>query len=211
MFNNTIIPLSNQTLIHIVQVSDPYTPWLVIATFILAGCTIFGILLSNKRTKESVELTRAEMSVSLRPWIGVIDIQAEAYLFEDGSVENYEAVQNMITKGKSLRGKIKNVSMDILIKNVGTLPAKDVQYRLLLSDKTITRTEVESAKITDKAVLLPGEKDHTGYDIGLKQFDSRITYYVGICVEYDVNKRMEHSGKIWELSGNTRKIIEDWI
>ena len=34
------------------------------------GIALFGIFLTNKRTKESIGLTRKELSVRLSPWIG---------------------------------------------------------------------------------------------------------------------------------------------
>lgn len=50
---DSIIQVANGTHQIIIQVSDPNTVGLVIATLIIAGVTFFGILLSNKRTRES--------------------------------------------------------------------------------------------------------------------------------------------------------------
>jgi len=108
------IQIPNGTNQVIIQVGDPNTVWLVVATLIIAGVTFFGILLSNKRTRESIELSEKELKSRMIPLL------------------QFENTNANLTTHKEQR----IVRLTAVLRNAGIVPARKIIYRAFESNNT---------------------------------------------------------------------------
>jgi len=130
------LTISNQTSNTVTLQSDPYTFWLVIGTFAIAVFTLLGILLSNRRTKESIDLTRKEMEARLKPILQVLN----------------PTLSNMTDKSPQY------TKFKCDVKNIGKSPASDYSsyYFDYLEKPTIKELIRDEVKIKKQKRLSEG-------------------------------------------------------
>ena len=154
-------------------------------------------------------VTKKDISSRLRPWIAPVGVKAALLKFPDGRIIEYEDIsRNAYPYDK----KPETVIMKITIKNVGSIPASKIDYRLLKSEKEITREEIEKVKISkQEGFILPNETSSINYEVPLQKFEKE-QYYLAILIVYKVNdKSISKVGKIWKIKGNSRELVIDWI
>ena len=137
-----IIQIQNGTHQIIVQVSDPNTIWLVIATSIIAGVTFFGILLSNKRTRESNERAEIEFKVRMKP----IFVFVNPKVFWSGAEPNVKA----------------RMGFTCLIRNDGVLSARKINVKIIQTNNTKIEDVIKEFPSNLRSIQInPIPRNHT--------------------------------------------------
>jgi len=127
----------------------------VIIASVAVLITFVGILLADKRTRESNELTRMELNSRLRPWIKIEDITQEFVQFKNG---------NTISWGKWTDNVSKYPVPKIVvygghIENVGLIPTKEAMLFSIEQKNQFTKKDLVGRTQKDKEfVLMPSEK-----------------------------------------------------
>jgi hypothetical protein len=205
------VQIPNATKEITTQVSDPNTFWLVLVTLILAGITFFGILLANKRTRESIELTKKELDSKIRAWLRIEFLEpSHVILKDDSAIPQDEYWRNM---GK-YTSPIVAYDYQTEVTNIGSLPAMNVRGKFLESFNKFSRDEFENYDKSNPLPLMPGESFPKVVTISKETYEKSATtpYYIGLLVEYNLDdKTIAKVGKIWQLKENLTSIIDSWI
>ena len=169
----------------------------------------FGIFLSDKRTRESNELTRTDLRTRLRPWIKIEDITIEFIKFADGTtvkwnryIENTSAYKNpvIIIYGSHLE-------------NIGQAPATNVKFYFIESDTKFTKENLMTAKDKwDDFALMPSERRYVSTNVPHEIWKNSENehYYIGYRCDYEVDRKMNTTAKIWEIEGSLARVADTW-
>lgn len=205
------VQIPNATKEIVIQVSDPNTFWLVFVTLILAGITFFGILLSNKRTKESNDLLLKQIQIKVRPWITFPEPMPIFVILENRSVPYEKYALNPTEYGSD----ILDVSFSIDITNIGIAPTKKVDYRILSIPTKIERNYLLEHGNTGKSFpLAPQEKIAFPFVVPIIHWRKRkeSPYYFGLYVEYEIEKgKIGKIGKIWSVGDGGISQEDYWV
>jgi len=167
-----------------------------------------GIFLSDKRTRDSNELTRYELKHKLRAWLKIKNLVPHMIVV-NGVKIGWEEYWRNTTKYK---GGTEQVAFRTEIINIGSMPALEVIGSFLSQKGVITRDDVKSAGHTDSFPLLPNDYLPQVFVISNKDFEKSVTepYYFGAYISYQVDGVKKGIGKIWINDGSV--VNEDsWI
>ena len=162
--------------------------------------TFFGVLLSDRRTKKSNELTLIEIKHRLRPWIKITDVFPTSAFLTDGSIATWEQFTNNTDNHIDL---LTNVQYTSKIENIGSLPAMAIKIKTLGGIEEIKKGDVEKDGVKGIILpLMPNETFTNRYDLSIKEFKDRKNnpHYYGIYIEYYVEDEKNSVEKIWEIT-----------
>ena len=188
----------------------------VIIASIAVMITFFGILLADKRTRESNELTRKELNTKLRPWIRVGKIEPEFLISNKGSHVKWD---EFLSNQEKFLMDAKAVMFSIPYENIGTTPALKVNSFSLHDDKEkITRNILMKNKKeaeSPASILMPGEIRNFHFTIPYSVYDALYNgkkCFVGVSIEYYVDDMtISTLGKIWDYDRSSANLIDSWI
>ena len=183
----------------------------VIIASVVVIITFFGILLADKRTRESNELTRMELNSRLRPWIKIGDITQEFVQFENGDTISWSKYTDNVSKHPTP----KIVIYGGHIENVGLIPTMGAKLFSIEQENQFTKKDlVGKTQKAKEFVLMPSEKIHISSEVkyNMMIITDKNPYYIGYRIDYLVNKnKVETVGKIWSLRKNLTRIDEYWV
>lgn len=183
----------------------------VIIASVVVIITFFGILLADKRTRESNELTRMELNSRLRPWIKIEDITQEFVQFENGDTISWSKYTDNVSKHPTP----KIVIYGGRIENVGLIPTMGAKLFSIEQENQFTKKDlVGKTQKAKEFVLMPSEKIHISSEVKYNTMiiTDKNPYYIGYRIDYLVNKnKVETVGKIWSLRKNLTRIDEYWV
>jgi len=181
----------------------------VIVASVAVIITFVGILLSNRRTKESNTMTRTELKHRFRAWIKIENLFG--YLITVDGV-NYSWNEYWGDTSKH-PGKISSRTLKTEIRNIGEMPAIDLSGNFLQDDKPITREMLgKFDSSTLPFPLVPGDIFPKTFDVTEEVYanSNKKPLYFGILVRYQVNNVEKGIGKIWKYDG-TITTEDTWL
>ncbi len=186
----------------------------VIVASVAVIITFIGVILSDKRTRESNELTRTELNIRLRPWIKIGDTNPTYVTFQNGEIMKWEEYTNKINELKETPNFIRMITE---IKNVGqspTLKLNTIKHQA--NSKFLKNILYEKQFEAESIFLLP--EDHIFYTYHIPYEDwinasyKNTPYYFGIRIDYHIDEKTITSlGRIWVIRAGASTIEETWI
>jgi hypothetical protein len=197
----------NGTTIIINEQSDP--SWLIYLA--IALITLVGIIWTNLQTKKSNELLEYEIHSKIRPWIVLSETKPRQIVFSDNSVRYYEEWSVNPTKFPS---EIKEIIISMLVKNSGTVPARQFEKRVGSSHNILTKDSF--AKIPPdelSSTLMPNQEQRVGWHIPWNDWENRLSnpLYFGALIRYKINNTdYEDTGLIVKIGLGGTHVVESW-
>ena len=197
----------NGTTIIINEQTDP--SWLIYLA--IALITLGGIVWSNLQTRKSNKLLEYEINSKIRPWVVLSETKPRQVVFNDNSVRYYEEWSANPTKFPS---EIKEMIVSMLVKNSGTIPAR--QFEKIVGSSHNILTKDLFAKIPPdelSSTLMPNQEQRVNWHIPWKDWKNRLSnpLYLGVLVRYKINTTDdEDSGLIVKMSLSGTEIVESW-
>ncbi|MCH7560382.1 MAG: hypothetical protein IIC67_03265 [Thaumarchaeota archaeon] len=183
----------------------------VIIASVAVVVTFVGILLSNKRTNESNNLTRKLVEADLRPRIRMTSPDLDIIVLKDGSmieIEEYNKDPKKYLNPKFLRIKV-------VVVNEGKLHTRSVKGIWHQSTSSFDKNELRKKGRGIRSIpLIPGETFDHNYDFNFKPYVEFLKekHTFGLEVDYEINQVTRvKNGKIWEIRNGVFHIIHSWI
>lgn len=184
---------------------------LAISTLFLAAITGIGLWRTLRHTRKSNELLEYEIHSKIRPWIVLDETKPRQVVFNDNSVRYYEEWSANPTKFPS---EIKEIIISMLVKNSGTVPARQFEKRVTSSHNILTKESF--AKISPdelSSTLMPNQEQRVGWHIPWNDWENRLSnpLYFGVLIRYKINNTdYEDTGLIVKMSLGGTHIVESW-
>lgn len=188
-----------------------------IITSVIGSVTTIALIVSiltarNQAGTAKKQLKQYELEINnrMRPWVAPISIEARYIEFPNsyrGTVSYDEGIDLIVEKKESDIDAI--VTFEMIIKNSGSVPAKNVLYRQLVEAENITQEQLLLSKPIKTISLMPEESDRISITIPITKCDEGC--FVGLSVEYVVRNFKEKAGKIWQLTYNDEILKDSWV
>ena len=188
-----------------------------IASTIIGACTLTVLYFTQRTSNKQIDLLKTQnkdlkdqFNLENRPWVVPSDIVPKFVSFEDGTTIDYDLAEDMI-RLKTNKSKSVNRSYEIIVKNVGKLPAT-VRGKMINGQTKIEKDDLEKLDVNVPFVIMVGESEFFTVDINRKYLQDGGTHYVGILLEYNIDKtRISKIYKTWEIGKNFRNRVLDEI
>jgi len=158
-------------------------------------------------SKTQTDLMKKEIDSRLRPWIAPETFTPFHRYFKDGRGLSIEDTIQLQLKDKSV--EIDSTVYKLTIKNWGSLPAK-VSYRYIHGDSIITKEGLKNSEKNEEHQFMPHSEDGLYPNISEEINAHGKSYWVGIEIEYVVNKQISLAGKIWKLYEHKISLEDNW-
>lgn len=188
-----------------------------IASTIIGAGTLTVLYFTQRTSNKQIDLLKTQnkdlkdqFNLENRPWVVPSDIVPKFVSFEDGTTIDYDLAEDMI-RLKTNKSKSVNRSYEIIVKNVGKLPAT-VRGKMINGQTKIEKDDLEKLDVNVPFVIMVGESEFFTVDINRKYLQDGGTHYVGILLEYNIDKtRISKIYKTWEIGKNFRNRVLDEI
>ena len=180
---------------------------LIIASFI-AIITLIGIIWTNIQTRNSNKILETDIKNRLRPFIQIVDIRPKFVTLPNNDIITWDNYVH--TNPKPI---IKFVSFSGEVKNIGAVPAFEINAKWLMKDSEIKQEELEKGKEDPPFPLGVQESYPLTAPIAWNEYDNSKTkpYYNGTKIRYQVFDEIEEIGKIWKIQFNVIVTEASWI
>lgn len=161
--------------------------------------TVFGILLSDKRTRDSNKLTRTELMHRLRAWIKIQNLDMHIISING----NRLPWMDFWLDPSKHPGDMDYAVLRTEVHNIGTIPALDLTGSFMKMNKPITKEMLENFKNpTLPFPLVPGDVFPCTFQISKEEYNNanKIPFYFGLLVRYKVENETKGIGKIWKYN-----------
>ena len=197
----------NGTTIIINEQTD-YSWFIALA---IALITLGGIIWSNLQTRKSNNLLEYEIKSKIRPWIVLDETKPRQIVFNDNSVRYYEEWSVNPTKFSS---EIKEVIISMLVKNSGTIPAREFETRVISGHSVITKDSLAKMHPDElSSTLMPNQERRVGWHIPWKDWENKLSnpLYFGVLVRYKINNtNYDDSGLVVKMGMGGTHLVESW-
>ena len=186
---------------------------LVASTLLAVGIALLGVFLTNRSTKKSIGLTELELESRMRPWlsIGRPVPRTMSVEFPNGTGRNYEW-EEFMDDIDNLKPLAKEVKVEILIKNTGIIPAKNIFLKSIFEVGLVTQNMVKNKDPQSSSKIMPNGEATYLFKISAREWADKIDHplYLGFEIQHEHNKEKEVEGKIWKLSFGLYSETESW-
>lgn len=183
----------------------------IIVASVAVIITFVGIILADKRTKESNELTVMELKQRLRPWLKINQLWPTSAILYSGGTQEWKTFADGKTQDPS---NLKSVGYNSEIENIGSLPVKKMKVKVLQKNEKLTKQDVKNDG-NEYPVFPLMPQEHLSVLFEMKGSDylnrDKKPQYLGIYVEYEVEEKTNSIGKIWEIGDPSIANEDYWL
>jgi len=165
------------------------------------GVSIFGVLLSDWRTRQSMKLTKQDLNSKLRPRLKIDDNVFPSYVgLTNNSVLEYNEFDSKIEISE-----IHYVIFNRVVTNVGSLPTIAAKTRLLDSCPPFNKQKLQKEAPSHADPVMTGECFDLPFIMMKEDWINRNKNdcFIGLETEHEWDENVAKIGKIWLLEGVT--------
>ncbi len=160
----TIQAINQTTPIQVIVNSDPTTTYIALTVAAMTAIAlVVNLIMQRKQLKamqdqvnaaqRQVELMDQDMQERVRAWLG-----AENYFQPHSVVIDGDSVPYQSFVAQRDMEKLKSVTLQMDIKNYGSIPAQNCRYGMAVSEEMPSRDSVEKLEIKPYHTLMPNAK-----------------------------------------------------
>lgn len=187
---------------------------IIIAAFAAVGASIYGVITSNRRTRESNTLLEKDIDSRIRPWLIISEMVTDSMQLKNGAVYEWKKYDQVKEKDNISDDQEAFVNLMYTVTNSGLQSAKMNRIQILQWEK-LSRDILNKGKKDPYPInLTPNEKVQSNVTMSIEDFRiilSQRPKYFGVNINYEWKSGNEDSvGRIWRLGFGRYEIIDSW-